>query len=136
MFYRPPGSRVGRLLRRLWEVEVYDGDPDDPGVTTTVETAVAWNAVDATRMGGNVAKPPVAICWVSWPVNDEDPRIYKVYDTSGPTDELVTPTLGITAYDGKPPVYTDGTKAEVQHFEGDGYKSLREAAKKHEEAAE
>ncbi len=93
MFYKR------RELRRLWDVEVYNGDPEDPNVTTHIETVVAFNAVEANRKcGGRVALPPTARCYVTWPVdpNTTGP-IYRIDSTAGPSDELIEPTIGLEA---------------------------------------
>jgi len=69
-----------RELRRMWEVELYDGDKDDPNVTTHKETVVAWNQVEAIRRGGgNVASPPVALYYVTWP-DVKDGPIFRIDD--------------------------------------------------------
>ncbi|MCH8277961.1 MAG: hypothetical protein IIC12_03410, partial [Proteobacteria bacterium] len=38
-----------RELRRMWEVDLYDGDHNDPDCPTYTETVVAFNAVAAIR---------------------------------------------------------------------------------------
>lgn len=83
-------------LRRMWEVLVYDGDPDDPNVTTSVETVVAWNAVDATRRSGKpVAAQPKALYYVTWPEYEGGP----IYRIDNPSDGAIkaaeeVPTIG------------------------------------------
>jgi len=86
MFYR------GRELRRLWEIEVYDGDPNKKKPKTHTETVIAWNAVDAIRKCGamKAAKQPVDLGYV---MKDKGEAILKIEDTAGPTDEEVTPTI-------------------------------------------
>jgi hypothetical protein len=93
MFYK------GRELRRVWEVEVYEGDPEDPDVTTRTETVIAWNQVEAIRRaGGKVATLPVSKGFVTWPQGQEK-RLFRIENTAGPTDEVVEPTLSIGADD-------------------------------------
>lgn len=83
-----------RQLRRLWEVKVYDGNPDAKKTKTRKETVVAWNAVDAIRMcGGVAAEPPKAVCFVTWPKGDETGPIFRIESTAGPSDEEITPTI-------------------------------------------
>ena len=89
---------LSRELRRLWEVEYYDGDPDDKKTKTKKETVVAWNHVDAIRkLGGRrVAKQPVEITYVTWPEKDQDvDEVYEIHDTSGPTKKKVKPSIPI-----------------------------------------
>ena len=91
MFYRR------RELRRLWEIEVYDGDPNEhPDIPTPThtETLVAWNAVDANRgAGGPVAAPPKALFFVTWPPKPGDP-IYRINNTGeGPVGEPIVPSI-------------------------------------------
>lgn len=89
MFYRR------RELQRLWEVEVFDGDPEDPDVTTHKETVIAWNHVDATRKAGkHVATPPVELHFVTWP--DTDENIFRINNTSeGPVGDPVNPSMAV-----------------------------------------
>jgi len=84
-----------REMRRLYEVYLYAGDPDDPDTEIVTETVVAWNAVDAVRRcsGRRAASEPVMVDHVSW---DEPPLIIK--DTSGPTDEVVKPSIVTEEY--------------------------------------
>lgn len=83
-----------RHLRRLWEVTVYDGNPDAKKPKTRKETVVAWNAVDAIRLcGGAAAKEPKAVCYVTWPNGDESGPIHRIESTAGPTDEEIKPTI-------------------------------------------
>jgi hypothetical protein len=68
-----PGERT-RALRRLWEIEVYEGNetPDEDTPTRT-ETVIAWNAVDAIRRSGSRAfAQPRSLGFVSWPVDGDD----------------------------------------------------------------
>lgn len=84
-----------RELRRLWELKVYDGDPDAKKPKTKKETVVALNAVDATRRAGNrrLAVLPREIAYVTWPDNPGD-SIYEIYDPSeGPTNKKVKPSI-------------------------------------------
>ena len=94
MRYKGKNQPHTRELRRLWEVEIYDGDPDKKKTKIKKETVVAWNAVDAIRACGNrkLAKEPEALCYVTWPDEDGMP-IYKIKDTSGPTKEEIKPTI-------------------------------------------
>jgi len=88
MFYRR------RELRRLWEVDVYDGDPEDPDVEIRTETLIAWNAVDAIRhSNGSVVSQPRAVCFVSWP-EGSNPNIYRVDNTGdGPVGDAIVPSV-------------------------------------------
>lgn len=80
-----------RELRRLWEVEVYKGDPDDEKPKTKKETVIAFNAVEANRLApGPVASEPVAISFVTW---DDEPLLIE--DTSGPTNKKAKPTITV-----------------------------------------
>jgi hypothetical protein len=84
-----------RELMRLFKVEVYDGDPDDPKTKTLKETIVAWNAMDAIRRCGNkrLVSQPVASHHVTHPKHEDGP-IYKIDSTAGPTDETeVKPSI-------------------------------------------
>jgi hypothetical protein len=82
-----------RHLRRLWEVEVYKGDPDDPKTKTKTETLVAWNHVDAIRRApGAVATRPVEIGFVTWPDGKGDSYII-VSPKEGPTNKKVKPSI-------------------------------------------
>ena len=86
MFYK------GRELRRLWEVEVFDGPPEED-TPSHKETVIAWNAVDANqRCGGHVKSRPVALYFVTWPEAGEKPM--RIDSTAGPTDEVVEPSIG------------------------------------------
>jgi hypothetical protein len=93
MFYRK------RELRRLWEIEVYDGDPhEDPDTPTPThkETIIAWNAVDAIRSaGGPVAVQPKALFFVTWPVpGDPEENIYRINNTGeGPVGDPIVPSV-------------------------------------------
>lgn len=89
MFYRK------RELRRLWEVEIYDGNPDAKKPKNHIEKVVAWNAVDAIRRCGEmrVASQPKAVCFVTWPEAEGSP-IFKIESTAGPTDEEIKPSIG------------------------------------------
>lgn len=87
--YKGPDDRITRALRRLWEVEIYEGDPDAKTPKTRTETVIAWNAVDAVRFcGGKAASPPVAKDFVTW---DEPPRIIR--STAGPEKATAKPTI-------------------------------------------
>lgn len=93
MFYR------GRELRRVWEVEIYEGDPEDPDVTTRTDTVIAWNQVEAIRRaGGRVVKQPVSKGFVTWP-DGREKRVFKIEDTAGPTDEEIAPSISTGADD-------------------------------------
>jgi hypothetical protein len=43
-------------MRKLYEVEVYLGDPDKKSTKTEVLTVVAWNEVDALRRLGGLSQ--------------------------------------------------------------------------------
>jgi hypothetical protein len=79
-------------MRKLYEVEVYLGDPDKKSTKTEVLTVVAWNEVDALRrLGGHkAATQPKFVDFVSW---DEPPRVIR--DTAGPTEEVVEADFGL-----------------------------------------
>jgi hypothetical protein len=83
-------NEKSRQLRRMWELSIYDGDPDDPEVGIVKETVIAWNAVDAGRraVGKRLALPPKFLHYVSW---DEPPQ--KIFDSSGPTGEEAVPSI-------------------------------------------
>jgi hypothetical protein len=83
MIYRNKGDKRGSELRRLWEVETFDGDPDDPATLTVKRTVIAWNAVDANRhAGGRVASEPKPLYFVTWPEFEGGP----VYRIDNPND--------------------------------------------------
>jgi len=91
-----------RILRRLWEVEVYDGDKDDPLCETRTETVVAFNHVEAIRLvPGDIAELPNPICHVTWPrMGDPDGDIYRIDNTSdGPVGDPVKPTIALPEVD-------------------------------------
>lgn len=84
-----------RSLRRLFEVSVYrpaKGRKPGPRTKTSTETVIAWNAVDAIRRVAplEAAEQPRALVFVTW---DEPPRVI-LNPVDGPTDEVVTPTMG------------------------------------------
>lgn len=80
---------MGRMLRRLWEVEIYEGDPDAEEPETRDETIIAWNAVDAVRScGGRAVKEPTALGFVTW---DDVPLLIE--STKGPTKKTAEPTI-------------------------------------------
>ena len=84
-----------RELMRLFEVEVYDGDPDDPKTKILKESIVAWNALDAIRSCGKrrLVSQPVAMHHVTHP-KEEDGPIFKIDSTAGPIDETeVKPSI-------------------------------------------
>jgi hypothetical protein len=82
-----------KLLRRLWEVTVYTGNPDVKKPKTKKETVLAWNMVDAVRRtGGQVAKQPVSLGYVTWPETEDGP-IYFIESTAGPSSKKVKPTI-------------------------------------------
>ena len=85
-----------RMLRRLWQVEVYDGDKDDADCPVIKETVIAWNQVDATRKSpGELAKLPESLGWVTWPRQGEG-HVYLIENTTdGPIEEEeVIPSVG------------------------------------------
>ena len=80
---------------RLFNVEIYDGDPDDPKTKILKETIIAWNAMDAIRRCGNrrLVSQPVASHHVTHP-KEEDGPIFKINSTAGPTDDAeVKPSI-------------------------------------------
>lgn len=86
-----------RMLRRLWCVLVYDGDPDDPDTEIREETVIAWNAIDANRkVAGQLAERPEDLGWVTWPRTEEDLHVYLINNpTDGPLpDKPVNPSVG------------------------------------------
>lgn len=87
---------AARELRRLFEVELYTGNPDAKRPKKTKETVIAFNHVEALRICGNrkAVNLPKEVCFVTW---DEPPR--KILDTSGPTVEVIKPTIGDTGWD-------------------------------------
>ena len=98
MRYKNPGTAAKtRELRRLWEVRVYEGDPDARIPKTKYTTVVAFNAVEAIRLcGGRAASEPVALDYVTWPEHPGDP-VLRIQDTSGPTDQVVEPIVPLSA---------------------------------------
>lgn len=92
MFYR------GRELRRLWEIEVFDGDREDPECPTKVETVIAWNAVDAIRRTGDrAAAQPKALHFVTWAEDgDSAQRIFRINNTEeGPVGDPIEPSIAL-----------------------------------------
>ncbi len=82
-----------RQLRRLWEVEIYMGDPDDPDTPTRTETVIALNGVEANRLaGGRLVKPPKALYFVSWPKETGQPIFRVDRPDIGPIGEPVKPS--------------------------------------------
>ena len=96
MRYKGKTDLRSRELMRLFEVEVYDGDPDDSKTKTTKETIVAWNAMDAIRKCGarKLAYQPKELFHVTHPDQEGEP-IYKIEDTGGPTEEEIQPSIDI-----------------------------------------
>lgn len=91
-----------RILRRLWEVELFDGDPEDPLCDTKIETVVAFNHVDALRQaGGHAVEQPKFISYVTWPRIDEAEKlIYRIDNTTdGPYGDPVECTVEIAGQD-------------------------------------
>lgn len=89
-----------RELRRLWEVDTYDGDHNDPNCPIRTETVVAFNAVEAIRKasgrGRLVVTQPRALHFVTWPEQkNSDGPIHKIESTAGPTDEVIEPMIAI-----------------------------------------
>jgi len=85
-----------RMLRRIWRCEVYKGNPDAKKPKTRTETVIAWNSVDAIRkIGGQLAKEPESLGWVTWPRGDED-YVHFISDSAVGPDEKhkVTPSVG------------------------------------------
>lgn len=80
-------------MRRLYQVELYDGDPDDPDTPIITETVVAWNATDAMRRcaGRAAVKEPTALHYVTW--EDDSGGLYRIESTAGPSDEEVAPSI-------------------------------------------
>ena len=91
MRYKGPNDIRTRELRRLWSVEIYEGDPDDPDSTTRMESVIAWNQPDAIRRcGERVAVQPESLGFITW---DEEPLFIET--TKGPTDRVVEPTIAV-----------------------------------------
>jgi hypothetical protein len=87
-----------RELRRMWEVDLYDGDRNEPDCPIRTETVVAFNAVEAIRKchGFFVVTPPRALHFVTWPeLKKPGEPVRKIESTAGPTDEVVEPTIAI-----------------------------------------
>jgi len=87
----------GRELLRLWELEIVNGFPDRPEqVSFTVETVLAFNAVEATRVVGNkrLNSQPEPVCYVTWPdeENNDDTR-YRIDSPRGPSTEVIVPSI-------------------------------------------
>jgi len=85
-------------MRRLWEVEVFDGDREDPDCPIKKETVIAWNEVDAIRRTGDrAASRPKALHFVTWPNPGEDAsKIFRINNTEeGPVGEPVEPTVAL-----------------------------------------
>ena len=86
MFYR------GNELKRLYEIEIYEGDRNDPEATTRTETIIAWNHVDAIRRVRNPVSQPVALHFVTNP--DSTGKIYRIDNTTdGPVGEPLNPSI-------------------------------------------
>ena len=86
-----------RALRRIWELKIFEGDPDAKKPKTRKETVIAWNSVDAIRKaGGRLSEEPKPIGFVSWPRNEEQHHVYLVDNPSdGPDEDTpIVPTLG------------------------------------------
>lgn len=81
-----------RSLQRLFKVEVFAGDDIEKAKRakkpkTETLMVVAWNDVDVFRkVGDRVVKQPEPECHV---VMCDDGRYHKIYDTGGPSDEIV-----------------------------------------------
>lgn len=85
-----------RELRRLYEVEVYTGDPEANPVWVKKKTCVAFNQTQAIRVaGGKVANQPKFICFVTWPEKHGDPLL-EIKDTGGPTTHRIEPTIPVS----------------------------------------
>jgi hypothetical protein len=84
-----------RELRRLWEVELYTGNPDAKKPKTKKETVIAWNNVDAIRRsGGQCASEPVSLGFVTWPPKENpEADVYFIEDTAGPTNKKAKPSI-------------------------------------------
>lgn len=98
MRYKGPGDRRSRSLRREFAIEVYDGDwENDPNCPIVIETVVAFNAVDALRKcgGRRASRQPVALWFVTYP-NDLEPKSFRIFNTEGPTDIEVNPSIAMT----------------------------------------
>lgn len=85
----------GRELRQLFEIEVYTGDWEAGDEKTRTVTALGVNAEDAIRRIGasnRAATYPQALCFVTWPDPGEPAsEIYRIDNTSGPSDEKIEP---------------------------------------------
>ena len=88
----------GRELRRLWDISVYVGDPDDKKRKIRSETIVAFNAVEAIRFcGGQASAQPRAMYYVTWPEDKSGVGpIHRIEDTSGPMNDIpVQPSIAL-----------------------------------------
>ena len=91
MRYKGPNDLRTRELRRLWAVEIYEGNPDDPEVTIHRESIIAWNPTDAIRRcGERVATQPESLGFITW---DDEPLFIE--STKGPTDRVAEPTIEV-----------------------------------------
>ena len=95
MFYKK------KYLPRLWEVEIYESNPDgESEIPTRKETLVAWNAVDAIRRAGNrVAKQPKALHFITHPEYEGGP-IYRINSPQdGPIGDPIVPSIAVVEPD-------------------------------------
>ena len=84
----------GRDLRRLFEIDVYVGDPNAETPETRTVTSLGVNAQDAIRrLGRNKpATYPKALHYVTWPEPGHPAtEIYQIDDTAGPTGDILKP---------------------------------------------
>lgn len=92
-----------RELRRLWGVDIYVGDRDDPKTKTRIEGVVAWSQVDAIRhAGGHVVSQPKPICFVTWPDFDGGPIFEIKSPKIGPIGDPIKSRIGGQKMPGKP----------------------------------
>lgn len=105
---------------RLFNVEVYDGDPDDPKTKILKESIIAWNAMDAIRRCGNrrLVSQPVAVHHVTHP-KEEDGPIFKIDSTAGPTDDAEV----------KPSITTAPSTSDQEKVVSEAKKKLKRRAK-------
>lgn len=82
----------------MWEIRLFDGDPEDPETPQIVETAIAFNHVEAIRLcGGRQAVVlPRPLFFVTWPEDDPEKlgRMFRIDSTAGPDySQLAVPSI-------------------------------------------
>ncbi len=86
-----PNNRT-RALRRMWNVLVYKGDPEEG--KTKKESIVSWNQVDATRRAGPISELPSLVGFVTWPHKDQPDIFFINSPREGPTNKKAKPSIG------------------------------------------